>query len=39
MSQAAHDEQQEAGEQFKDALTRLKEINQFDGVQTGLDDR
>jgi hypothetical protein len=28
---AARDEQQEAGEQFKDALTRLKEISGFDG--------
>ena len=28
---AARDEQQEAGEQFKDALTRLKEITGFDG--------
>ena len=27
----ARDEQQEAGEQFKDALTRLKEITGFDG--------
>jgi len=30
---AARDEQQEAGEQFKDALTRLKEISGFDGGQ------
>jgi hypothetical protein len=30
---AARDEQQEAGEQFKDALTRLKEITGFDGGQ------
>ena len=28
---AARDEQQEAGEQFKDALTRLKEITGYDG--------
>lgn len=28
---AARDEQKEAGEQFKDALTRLKELYQFDG--------
>ena len=28
---AARDEQQEAGQQFKDALTRLKEITGFDG--------
>jgi predicted phage gp36 major capsid-like protein len=28
---AARDEQKEAGEQFKDALTRLKEITGFDG--------
>lgn len=28
---AARDEQKEAGEQFKDALTRLKEITKFDG--------
>ena len=30
---AARDEQQAAGEQFKDALTRLKEITKFDGGQ------
>lgn len=28
---AARDEQKEAGEQFKDAMTRLKEITRFDG--------
>lgn len=28
---AARDEQQEAGQQFKDAMTRLKEITGFDG--------
>lgn len=28
---AARDEQKEAGEQFKDAMTRLKEISGFDG--------
>jgi len=28
---AARDEQQEAGEQFKDAMTRLKEMTSFDG--------
>jgi chromosome segregation ATPase len=30
---AARDEQKAAGEQFKDALTRLKEITKFDGGQ------
>lgn len=30
---AARDEQQGAGEQFKDVLTRLKEITKFDGGQ------
>lgn len=30
---AARDEQKEAGEQFKDAMTRLKELYGFDGAQ------
>ena len=30
---AARDEQKEAGEQFKDAMTRLKEMTSFDGGQ------
>jgi hypothetical protein len=30
---AARDEQAEAGEQFKDALTRLKELTHFDGAR------
>lgn len=30
---AARDEQKEAGEQFKDAMTRLKELTRFDGGQ------
>ena len=34
---AARDEQQEASTEFKDALTRLKEITQFDGGK--LEDR
>ena len=32
---AARDEQKEAGEQFKDAMTRLKEMTGFDGGQLG----